>query len=227
MAVESEEREHEGAAGAHGEHHPLHPGPNVGNASSDKTKQRRDAKIAIAVGLVGVILAWLTLRKSSSSSSSSTTAAPRTSGTPAGYGTVANGGADISSLGGILSSGFQQLQAGQSQLSAQIGALSPSSTAGSGTGAGAGEAPAPPVAPATIGYGTIPTAQGLMDILGPAGGNVYQVGGGAPVYFGNASSLAQGSAAAQAAASGGYAYTPVAFGGQVAKTATPQAPGQF
>jgi hypothetical protein len=59
-----------------------------------------------------------------------------------------------------------------------------------------------------------------MDWLGvnKAGSPVYNVGGGAPVYFGNASALAQG---AQYEQSGYDIYTPVGYSNQVAKTAIP------
>lgn len=49
-------------------------------------------------------------------------------------------------------------------------------------------------------------------ILGKAGGTQYAVGGGAPVFFGSGNSIAQGTAAEQAAEkNGGYAYVPVEF----------------
>ena len=83
-------------------------------------------------------------------------------------------------------------------------------------------APPPPQvpAPATPGYGLVNTVKGLMIWLGlnQPGSPVYNVGGGAPVYFGNANTLAQGAQYEQA---GSDIYTPVGYQGQVAGTAIP------
>lgn len=81
--------------------------------------------------------------------------------------------------------------------------------------------PPPPVVPASnSGYGIVNTVQGLMDWLGvnTAGSSIFNVGGGAPVYFGNASNLAQGG---QYEKAGVDIYTPVGYSGQVASTAVP------
>lgn len=83
--------------------------------------------------------------------------------------------------------------------------------------------PAPPPAPSPavhMGYGLVNTAQGLMAWLGlnKAGSPVYNVGGGAPVFFGNASTLAQGP---QYEKPGSDIYTPVGYSNQIAST--PQA----
>jgi hypothetical protein len=81
-------------------------------------------------------------------------------------------------------------------------------------------APVAPAAtvPSTYGYGIVPTAQGPMVWLGTtgAGGSTasdYQVGGGAPVYFGNASQLAIGGTNM----ANEDVYTPVAFENLVSK----------
>ena len=96
------------------------------------------------------------------------------------------------------------------------------------------KAPAPtstgnePTGSTEPGYGTITIGGKQYAILGRAGSAVYQVGGGAPVYFGSANSIAQGSAAeAQAAKNGGYAYTPIEYASQIAKKATSEAAGKF
>jgi len=83
--------------------------------------------------------------------------------------------------------------------------------------------PAPPPGPhptINVGYGIVSTAQGLMDWLGvnTKGSKVFNVGGGAPVYFGNAANLATG---AQYEQPGYDIYTPVGYGNQVASTAIP------
>lgn len=81
--------------------------------------------------------------------------------------------------------------------------------------------PAPtPAPPKQVAYGIVNTAQGLMDWLGvnTAGSKIFNVGGGAPVYFGNATTLAQGP---QYETAGSDIYTPVGYSGQVATTALP------
>lgn len=68
-------------------------------------------------------------------------------------------------------------------------------------------------------YGLVNTVQGLMEWLGvnTAGSKIFNVGGGAPVYFGNASALATG---AQYEQPGYDIYTPVGYANQVSQTAT-------
>jgi len=83
------------------------------------------------------------------------------------------------------------------------------------------QTPAPPPAPTIPGYGIVSTVQGLMDWLGvnTSGAQIYNVGGGAPVYFGNASNLSQG----LPTTTGQDIYTPVGYSNQVAsQTATLQ-----
>jgi hypothetical protein len=87
-------------------------------------------------------------------------------------------------------------------------------TGGGGGGGGSGPPPTGQKPPATTpsgqGYGIVQTAQGPMVWLGvnQAGAPIYNVGGGAPVYFGNAQALATGSQYEQA----GYdIYTPVSY----------------
>jgi hypothetical protein len=70
--------------------------------------------------------------------------------------------------------------------------------------------PAAAAAPAQVGFGEVDTSQGPMDWLGVWGQPIYQVGGGAPVYFGNATTLAQGNPMP-----GQDVYTPVANSGLV------------
>ena len=87
--------------------------------------------------------------------------------------------------------------------------------------------PAPPPSPAPVvtstagtAYGLVNTVQGLMYWLGvnKPGSPVYNVGGGAPVYFGNASALAQGPQYEQV---GADIYTPVGYQSQIATTPQP------
>jgi hypothetical protein len=113
----------------------VHPGPDVGGEQKDKKKQRRDAKVAIAVGVVGAILAYLAYSRQKASATSaqagttptvSTTTAP-VAGDLAGY----TGGGDD----GYGQSILDALQG----ISTQIGGLSASAIGGSGNGAGTGE----------------------------------------------------------------------------------------
>jgi hypothetical protein len=78
------------------------------------------------------------------------------------------------------------------------------------------------------GFGTIDIGGKQYVILGEAGKDVYQVGGGAPVYFGSANSIAQGSAAEQhATQNGGYAYTPIEYANLVSTSPQQQSAGHF
>lgn len=91
---------------------------------------------------------------------------------------------------------------------------SSSGPAGAPSGGG-GTGPAP-----TPGMGEVDTALGPMiwlGVTGPGGSTAgdFQVGGGAPVFFGNASSLAQGGTQA----AGVDVYTPVNYAGQVSAKA--------
>ena len=76
------------------------------------------------------------------------------------------------------------------------------------------------------GYGIIQTAKGPMVILGqetgtgPVAFSGYNVGGGAPVYYGNTKNLVQG---LSQATPGNYVYTPASFGSFVSSTTHPAA----
>lgn len=108
--------------------------------------------------------------------------------------------------------------------------VSPSTTINNPQPPSAAMPPAPPPAPSpatnvvpaapNYGYGLVNTVQGLMAWLGvnTAGSNIFNVGGGAPVYFGNASALAQGG---QYEKPGQDIYTPVGYSSQIASTAQP------
>ena len=72
---------------------------------------------------------------------------------------------------------------------------------------------------AATGPQTISIGGTQYDILGLAANPQYQVYGGAPAFFGNANSVAQGPAAQQAAVSGGgYVYTPATYSNLVYPT---------
>lgn len=101
-------------------------------------------------------------------------------------------------------------QAGFANLLAQIAQMQPAAAPAPAATPPAANSPAPaqPSAASSPGFGTVQTAQGQMIWLGVWGSPHYQVGGGAPVYFGNANSLAQGP---QAEVPGADVYTPVAY----------------
>ena len=101
-------------------------------------------------------------------------------------------------------------------LAQQVGGLQATQAAGNGTPAAA---PAPAPTP-QFGQGLVDTALGPMVWLGVtgAGGSTaqdYQVGGGAPVYFGNAGALAQGGTTQ----AGIDVYTPVGYENLVSQKA--------
>jgi hypothetical protein len=166
-----------------------------------------------AGGIVVTIALYVKSKNAAAGTSTAATATPSTStvmpGTEApDTGSYGNGGGDgVSGLSSILS-GLS------SQLTNLTGTLS-----GTGTG-GTSPAPAASPTPTTYGEGIVPTAQGQMVFLGVTGAggstsDTYQVSGGAPVYFGNASSLATGGTTQQ----GVDVYTPIAYEGQVSAQA--------
>jgi IPT/TIG domain len=79
---------------------------------------------------------------------------------------------------------------------------------------------ASPPPPATAGYGVVTTSQGQMiwlgTVTGPQTVTGFDVGGGAPIYYGNAQNLSTGPPSSFPA---DY-YTPVAYAGLVSKTPT-------
>lgn len=132
-------------------------------------------------------------------------------GTLAPYtGSAGGGPSDMSGIDSILAGLGNQLSQIQGQLPGP-------GTSGAGGGGASSVAPTPTP---TYGYGEVPTSRGEMVWLGVtgAGGSTagdYQVGGGAPVLFGNASALSEGGTTQ----AGVDVYTPVAYAGQVSKQA--------
>jgi hypothetical protein len=116
-----------------------------------------------------------------------------------------------------------------SGLGGVLGALQQGTAPATTTTATPPPPPTAPAAPSQPGYGVTTINGQQYVILGEAapGSNPYNVGGGAPVYYGNANNIAQGKAAAQQAAStGGYEYVPIAYASQVGATPGAPAPGQ-
>lgn len=158
-----------------------------------------------AAGLVVAVAAYVRSRQQAASSSSSTspTATPSTSTVMPGSlapftGSAGGGGSDMTGMSSIL----LQLEESISKLGDQQAAAPSPVTA----------PPTPTPSPQTFGQGIVQTALGPMVWLGVTGaggstGADFQVGGGAPVYFGNAGSLAQGGTQQQ----GVDVYTPVAY----------------
>lgn len=196
----------------------------------------RNTKIAVGVGgVAGIVLIWRYYKNKQAASSSSTSpstlsvaAAPTSSGgggtpptstisTPGG-GSYSGPPSDLNEAACILSGGTWN----PTTSTCTPAASTSTSTTGTST-------PTPGTSsPANPGYGTITINGQQYIVLGPAGGAVYQVTGGAPVYFGNANGVAQGSAAeANAAKQNGYAYTPVQYAPFVAPTPSQVGAGQF
>lgn len=74
----------------------------------------------------------------------------------------------------------------------------------------------------TPGYGIVDTVKGQMVILGVVGQpGVYQVAGGAPVYWGNTQSLQQGGLLAGKVPPGNNIYTPVQYANLVSAKPAP------
>lgn len=196
------------------------------DAKKDAKKKHRDNMLLIGVAVVGVILTFLIYRsnkaKASSSTSSTTSSAlPTTAGYP---------------LGGSSGDPYTQQALGSisDQLGQQTSALQGLVAAINNMGTGAGQSlqasppagtPAASAPPATPGYGYINLPGiGQSVILGelsPGGYSGYQVGGGAPVYFGNANAVSQGTGQETAS---NYAYTPVGFASLVSPTASSGGP---
>ena len=156
--------------------------------------------IAGGVALLLVVFIWYRNKKASSSSSSGSSL------NYGPYGPPATGTGVLQPI--VLNTG---------------GSSAPTSTLNN-TGGGGSPVPAGNPA-ATPGEGIIQTALGPMIILGKETGNGpqaftgYNVGGGAPVYYGNATSLSQG---ASQAIAGNLVYTPAQYGQFVSATPTHQ-----
>lgn len=105
-----------------------------------------------------------------------------------------------------------------SAINANQGAQNPSTNpTNNGSPSGSSQ---PAAAPNNQGYGVVNTAQGPMVWLGVLGPNspIYNVGGGAPVFFGNSSSLSQGPGQEH---SGQDVYTPTSYENLVASSPQP------
>lgn len=213
------------------EHHDegRHAGGSTATApkGGESAKKHKETLIVIAIGILGLVLAYLTYRSRSSSSTTSSSTVP--SSVAGGGGNTQTLQSEITTLGqGLKTLGTNQAQlaqtlqaqstanqAAQSGLAAQISALSTqlksemASSPQQATAATAG--PAPTVPTITIGGTT-------YKILGLATNIKANVGGGAPVFFGNANAIAQGPTMD---VPGNYAYTPASY----ANLITPLAPG--
>jgi hypothetical protein len=191
----------------------------------------RNGKVAVVVGGVvgGVLLyKWYKARQAAAASSSTTGTTGTASTTTAGAGTTGTDQSYTPPTATVTLPGGASYSGPAAGLGTVISQLQPPTAASTTPTPAPSTGTAPAAAPSGPGYGEIPINGADYVVLGPAGGPVYQVGGGAPVYFGNADQIAEGSAAEAAAAkSGGYAYTPVAYSGLVASTPMQQAPGQF
>lgn len=204
--------------------------PNSGASSGGGLSEWVSNHKGLAIGglLAAAVGAYLLLRSRSSSSSSTQNSTTATPSTLYPYSTGVTGDTNTGDYyAGILN----QLNSNSSALSSQLTGLQTALTSAinAGTAAGNpstgatnnGSTSGSTAAAATPGYGEI-NLPGIGEsvILGritsPGNFTGYNVGGGAPVYFGNANSVAQGSAGEQVA--GNYAYTPVQYSGLVGST---------
>lgn len=176
-------------------------------------------KTAAAVGGVGGAAGLALLVKSRKSSKPAAAPTLGTSASPSpgltgSYAFDSSAMDTYNQLSSIISDQNDRISTIQAELAGNaVGQVPP--TTGSGV-----------VAPAAQpGFGTIDTSQGEMVILGkegqtgPQGYSGYDVGGGAPVFYGNATDLSQGSALALP---GNYVYTPIQYSPLVSSTATHQ-----
>lgn len=198
---------------------------------SDKDKNR--TYLLIGVGVVGLIIAYLTLKSISNKNAAAT--GTGTVSTPSyAYGNVGAGNpynTQMAYLNSSLTGVDQELSAllaSETTLSkeiktqtAQIGTLRAKIAAGSGTTGGHGTASSTGgnrttsngqqngVAAQTITIGGV-----SYDILGRTTHLTFEVGGGAPVYFGNANAISQGPGQDLP---GNYAYVPEQYNNLVTK----------
>jgi hypothetical protein len=183
----------------------------------DKGKKKISKTTWIYLGLAGgaLVLTYLIYEHSKQPSSSGSSSGP-IGGEPVNPGAeIAVPTSGTTYQPGTEMQAYQQgLQDAITLLQAQPGtgaegsaATTPSASSGAGTSSATTPSTSssnyPPI---------IDTVKGPMYVLGPGddGPNDYHVYGGAPVYFGNADQLAQGSAD-QWSNGQFYAYTPVAY----------------
>lgn len=178
--------------------------------------------LLVVGGVAAAYLLYTRVRaKSAAASTSSTTAAPAPSATDSTSSDQATAMAIEQGAQQQAQSNAQLAQTIQSNeaaafanLEAQIAQMFPSGGSGtsstSTTPPTSSTTPAPP--PSSPGMGIVQTNLGPMVWLGVWGQAHYNVGGGAPVYFGNAQNLNQGS---QYEIAGNDIYTPVAYAGLV------------
>ena len=194
----------------------------LGKKGKDAKAKHHENLLYIGIALVGVIITFLIYRSNKAAQQSGTalTSSPPVSGNVAGSGSGGTATDPYAEAGvNALQSQFQQqgqaisgLQSLLTTLQSEVGSMQASPPASSTP------APAAAATPATPGYGYINLPGiGQSVILGQITDasqdfTGYNVGGGAPVYFGNANGAAQGPGGET---QGNYAYTPVAYAGLV------------
>jgi hypothetical protein len=183
--------------------------------------------IAIGGGIAALVGAYLIIRsrKSSSTATSSTTAAGGTAQTvyPTSSGITGD-----TNQGDYYAGILNQLNSNDSALSSQLTGLGTSITSAINAGTAAANPSTGATNTGSASGSSVPAYQtinlpgiGQADVLGQIGANGqytgYNVGGGAPVYFGNANAVAQGPQGEQP---GNYAYTPVQYQGLIGSSKT-------
>lgn len=186
----------------------------LGKKGKDAKAKHHENLLYIGIALVGVIITFLIYRSNKQAQASGTalSSSPPVSGQVAGQGSGGTATDPYAEAGiNALTSQFQQQGQAISGLSSLLTTLQ--SEVGSMQASPPVTTPAAAAPAATPGYGYINLPGiGQSIILGQVGQGQtfsgYNVGGGAPVYFGNANGVAQGS---QGEVAGNYAYTPVAY----------------
>lgn len=189
----------------------------LGKKGKDAKAKHHENLLYIGIALVGVIITFLIYRsqKANQASGTALSSSPPVSGQVVGSSGSSGTSTDPYAEAGVNALQSQVQQQGQAisgftallnTLQSEVGSMQASPPAASST-------PTAAATPATPGYGYINLPGiGQSVILGQVGAGQtfsgYNVGGGAPVYFGNANGVAQGSAGEVA---GNYAYTPVAY----------------
>lgn len=188
----------------------------LGKKGKNAKGKHHENLLYIGIALVGVIITFLIYRSNKAAQASGTalTSSPPVSGQVVGSSGTSGTATDPYAEAGVnaLTSQFQQQGQAISGLSSLLQTLQ--TEVGSMQASPPAAAPVAAATPATPGYGYINLPGiGQSVILGQVTDSSqdftgYNVGGGAPVYFGNANGVAQGAAGET---QGNYAYTPVAY----------------
>jgi len=202
----------------------------AGSSTSFMSDISNHKGLVIGGALVLGIGIYLLMKHDKSSKSTSTSSQITTTGTtqvlvPAGVaGTNQTNNAVLSALQTMQTTNSAALAAQQTAIEKYIDSLYAKQNPGAGS-SGSGGSSQPP-APGTGSSGTPTYGEGIIKgktgktfvIMGSVGAGTkftgYNVGGGAPVYFGNVTTMKQGPTNEKP---GAFAYTPITYKNEVAK----------